>query len=108
MEINNDLLWLLWLYTGPVWALMLERDNAVKKWRDLMGPTDAKKAKTEAPNSIRAIYGTDITQNAVHGSDSNISAGIVYINHLFYRTINYSKNQKYQTTDREIGFFFDE
>eukprot|EP01084_Bolivina_argentea_P096021 172623_1 len=73
-----------YMTSGPVWALMLERENAVRVWRDLMGPTDAKKAKEEAPNSIRAIWGTDITANAAHGSDSAVSA------------------------ERELGFFFDD
>lgn len=60
--------------SGPVIALALERENAVKTWRNLMGPTNTLKAREEAPQSLRARYGTDGTQNATHGSDSDFSA----------------------------------
>ena len=59
---------------GPVIALALERENAVKTWRNLMGPTNTLKALEEAPKSLRARYGTDGTQNATHGSDSDFNA----------------------------------
>ena len=52
--------------SGPVVVMALEREDAIKRYRDLMGATDAKKA---APGTIRAKYGTDIEKNAVHGSD---------------------------------------
>ncbi len=35
-----------------------------------MGPTSSDQAKSQAPNTVRAIFGTDNTKNAVHGSDS--------------------------------------
>jgi nucleoside-diphosphate kinase len=57
--------------SGPVVALVLEGDNAIKKNRDLMGATDP--AKAEA-GTIRSAYGTNIEYNAVHGSDSLESA----------------------------------
>jgi nucleoside-diphosphate kinase len=38
------------------------------------GPTDSKTAQQQAPDSIRAMYGTDGTRNAAHGSDSPASA----------------------------------
>lgn len=44
--------------------------DAVKKWRDLIGPTNTEVAKKNAPGSLRALYGTDGTKNACHGSDS--------------------------------------
>lgn len=53
--------------SGPVIIMVLERANAIKAWRDLMGSTDPKNA---IDNTIRNLYGTNITQNAVHGSDS--------------------------------------
>lgn len=53
-------------------ALELVADDAVNKWRTLIGPTNTEKAKKEAPNSLRARFGTDQTKNAVHGSDSSI------------------------------------
>jgi nucleoside-diphosphate kinase len=53
--------------SGPILALVLEGDNAIKRYRDLMGATDSRKA---APGTLRAKFGTDVGQNAVHGSDS--------------------------------------
>jgi len=40
----------------------------------LAGPTNSAQARGEAPTSVRAQFGTDNTQNAVHGSDSDASA----------------------------------
>eukprot|EP00490_Sorites_sp_Unknown_P027606 CAMPEP_0114656562 /NCGR_PEP_ID=MMETSP0191-20121206/12552_1 /TAXON_ID=126664 /ORGANISM="Sorites sp." /LENGTH=141 /DNA_ID=CAMNT_0001874069 /DNA_START=2101 /DNA_END=2526 /DNA_ORIENTATION=+ len=59
-----------YMTSGDVVALRLQKKNAIKEWRELMGPTDAAKAKKEAPNSLRAKYGTNIEANACHGSDS--------------------------------------
>lgn len=53
--------------SGPVVVLVLEGKDAIKRHRDLMGPTDPAKA---GPGTIRAAHGTNIEYNAVHGSDS--------------------------------------
>jgi nucleoside-diphosphate kinase len=53
--------------SGPCVVMALEGENAVAKYREVMGATDSKKA---AAGTIRAKYGTDIEKNAVHGSDS--------------------------------------
>ena len=53
--------------SGPVMIQVLEGDNAIAKYRDLMGATDPKKA---APGSIRADFAQSIDANAVHGSDA--------------------------------------
>ncbi len=46
---------------------MLEGEGAIRKWRDLMGPTNS----TEAPaGTLRGDFGTDVEQNATHGSDA--------------------------------------
>ena len=37
-------------HSGPCVALILSRDNAIKKWRELIGPTNPEKARTDAPN----------------------------------------------------------
>lgn len=60
--------------SGPVIAMELIGENAVTKWRELIGPTDSEVARKEAPNSVRALFGKDKTYNAVHGSDSSESA----------------------------------
>jgi adenylate kinase len=60
--------------SGPVVVMILEGSNAIKKWRTLLGPTNTAKALIDAPESIRAKFGTDGTQNAAHGSDSTLSA----------------------------------
>ena len=53
--------------SGPVFVGVLEADDAVKRWRDLMGPTDSKKAPK---GTVRGEYGTDVERNASHGSDA--------------------------------------
>ena len=53
--------------SGPLVVMGLDGDNAIKRNRDLMGATDPAKAD---PGTIRAVYGTTIEYNAVHGSDS--------------------------------------
>ena len=44
--------------------------DIINSWRKFIGPTNSEKARQEAPYSIRALFGTDGTKNAVHGSDS--------------------------------------
>ena len=58
---------------GPCVVLALERDGAVKAWRDLMGATDPAKADD---GTIRKEFGASIGNNAVHGSDSDENAQI--------------------------------
>ena len=53
--------------SGPVIVMVLEKENAIKAWRDLMGNTDSKLA---APGTIRNLFGTDKGVNASHGSDA--------------------------------------
>ena len=60
--------------SGHVTALCLSKEDAIKGWRALMGPTNSLKAREEAPTSLRALFGTDGTRNATHGSDSTTSA----------------------------------
>jgi nucleoside-diphosphate kinase len=58
---------------SPVIALALNGESAVKKVRDLMGPTDSRKA---AKGTIRGDLGKDAMTNVVHGSDSPENAAI--------------------------------
>jgi nucleoside-diphosphate kinase len=64
---------------GPVVVVALERENAIKAWRDLMGATNPANA---AEGTIRKKFGTAIDRNAAHGSDAP------------------------ETAAYEIGFFF--
>lgn len=53
--------------SGPCVVMALEADNAIMKWRDLMGATDPAKA---AEGTLRREFGTSIGENATHGSDA--------------------------------------
>jgi nucleoside-diphosphate kinase len=53
--------------SGQAVGVMLERDDAVRKLREVVGATDPSKA---APGTIRARFGSSLTENAVHASDS--------------------------------------
>lgn len=57
--------------SGPVVLMALKGENAVTRNREIMGATDPKKA---APGTIRALFGDNVGENAVHGSDSLASA----------------------------------
>jgi nucleoside-diphosphate kinase len=61
------------MISGPVVAQVLEGDNAVSKYREVMGATDPKKA---AAGTIRAQFAESIEANSVHGSDSAENAAI--------------------------------
>jgi nucleoside-diphosphate kinase len=52
---------------GPCIPMVLEADNAIQRWRDLMGATDPAKA---AAGTIRKEFAASIEANAVHGSDA--------------------------------------
>jgi len=55
------------MVSGPIMVQVLQGENAIAKYRDLMGATDPKKAAT---GTIRADFADSIDANAVHGSDS--------------------------------------
>jgi len=61
------------MISGPVLVMVLEGENAVAKYRDVMGATDPKKAE---PGTIRADFAESIDENACHGSDSLENAAI--------------------------------
>ncbi|XP_064387905.1 nucleoside diphosphate kinase homolog 5-like [Halichondria panicea] len=73
-----------YMQSADIIALVLAKRDAIQEWRDLLGPTNAVRAKQEAPDSLRAKYGHDQTRNGLHGSDS------------------------YHTAEREIRFMFSE
>jgi nucleoside-diphosphate kinase len=55
------------MISGPVVVQVLEGDNAITAYRDLMGATDPAKA---APGTIRKEFAKSISENSVHGSDA--------------------------------------
>ena len=59
--------------SGPIVAAILEKENAVADFRTLIGSTNPAEA---AEGTIRKLYATSMSQNAVHGSDSDENAAI--------------------------------
>ncbi|XP_059622976.1 nucleoside diphosphate kinase 6-like [Phlebotomus argentipes] len=68
--------------SGPSDVYILARENAIAKWRELLGPTKVYKTIISHPESIRGRFGISDTRNAAHGSDSQ------------------------ETAEKEIKFFF--
>lgn len=67
--------------SGPVFVSVLEGEDAIAKYREVLGATNSAEA---APGTVRALFGTDIEKNAAHGSDGP------------------------DTAKTEISFFFDD
>jgi nucleoside-diphosphate kinase len=59
--------------SGPCVVMVLEKEGAVRAWRDLMGATDPAKADV---GTIRKEFGGSVGENATHGSDSDENAAI--------------------------------
>jgi nucleoside-diphosphate kinase len=78
--------------SGPVMLQVLAGDNAITRYRELMGSTDYQKAK---PYTLRADFASSLTENAVHGSDSPESAA--YEISLFFK-----ENEIYETYPQQI------
>ncbi|MEN6559413.1 MAG: nucleoside-diphosphate kinase [Acidobacteriota bacterium] len=57
--------------SGPAVIMVLEAEEAIKRWRETMGATDPAQAK---PGTLRRAYGFSIERNAVHGSDARETA----------------------------------
>nr|XP_048673384.1 nucleoside diphosphate kinase 7 isoform X2 [Caretta caretta]XP_048673393.1 nucleoside diphosphate kinase 7 isoform X3 [Caretta caretta] len=68
----NELL--LFITSGPAVAMEILGDDAVSEWKKLLGPANSGVARSDAPGSIRAMFGTDGIRNAAHGPDSFASA----------------------------------
>jgi nucleoside diphosphate kinase len=62
--------------SGECVVLALEKENAVADWRTTIGPTNSVTAREQAPESIRALFGTDNRRNAVHGSATTAAARV--------------------------------
>jgi len=59
--------------SGPIYAAVLEKDNAIEDFRKLIGATDPQKADA---GTIRNLFAKSIDANAIHGSDSDENAEI--------------------------------
>jgi nucleoside-diphosphate kinase len=59
--------------SGPCVVMAIEGENAVARYREVMGPTDSAKAPA---GTIRQKFGTNIEKNAVHGSDAQETAKV--------------------------------
>lgn len=53
--------------SGEILIMVLERENAISHWREVMGATDPALAQ---PGTLRQMYGSSVERNATHGSDS--------------------------------------
>ncbi|GMT41963.1 MAG: nucleoside diphosphate kinase [bacterium] len=60
-----------YMTSGPIIAMTLERENAIKDWRVLMGATNPENADE---GTIRKEFAVNLEKNSVHGSDSTTSA----------------------------------
>lgn len=69
---------------GPIVAAILEKDNAVEDFRALIGATNPAEA---AEGTIRKLYASNVSENAVHGSDSDENAAIEGAFHFSGREI---------------------
>ena len=67
----NDLV--SFMTSGPIYAAILEKDNAIEDFRNLIGATDPQKADA---GTIRNLFAKSIDANAIHGSDSDENAEI--------------------------------
>ena len=65
--------------SGPIMAMVVEKENAVEAYRSFIGATNPAEAEE---GTIRKLYGTNIGENAVHGSDSDENAEIEI--HFFF------------------------
>ncbi len=65
------------MISGPIFAAVLKKENAVPEWRTLMGKTDPAECDE---GTIRKMFATSKAENAVHGSDSNDNA----LNEIFF------------------------
>eukprot|EP01134_Creolimax_fragrantissima_P008487 CFRG8487T1 len=76
----NDLI--EFMSSGPSIIMEIQKQNAVREWRDIIGPTKPSEAKRVSINSLRALYGDDTTRNGFHGSES-VEAAMTEISLLF-------------------------
>lgn len=62
-----------YMLSGPVFAMVVTGDNVIEGMRKIIGATDPREA---APDTIRADFARNVTENAIHGSDTEENAAI--------------------------------
>mmetsp|Transcript_15477 Transcript_15477/g.22460 ORF Transcript_15477/g.22460 Transcript_15477/m.22460 type:complete len:481 (+) Transcript_15477:1590-3032(+) len=65
-----------YMMSGPVQILLLTMNEGdpIETWRNLIGPREPSEAKLKAPESLRAVYGTSVVKNELHGSLTSYQA----------------------------------
>lgn len=81
----------IFMSSGPIVAAILEKDNAVDDFRNLIGATNPENAKE---GTIRKLFATSMQENAVHGSDSDENA-IIESNFFFSGIERFYANTDY-------------
>lgn len=76
--------------SGPVVAMEILGDDAITKWKDLLGPANSAVARTDAPGSIRACFGSDGIRNVGHGPVSFASAARVSFSYCVFHRLHFS------------------
>ncbi|XP_035997437.1 nucleoside diphosphate kinase 7 isoform X1 [Fundulus heteroclitus] len=84
--------------SGPAVAMELMGDEATSVWRKLLGPADSAVARKEAPQSVRAQFGTDAVKNVCHGSES-LAAAARELEFFFPSTIGHGPSNTAVYTD---------
>ncbi|XP_061593588.1 nucleoside diphosphate kinase 7 [Cololabis saira] len=84
--------------SAPVVAMEVIGDEATSVWRRLVGPADPPVAQREAPQSLRAQFGTDGIKNVVHGSDT-LAAAARELEFFFPSTIGHGPSNTALYTD---------
>lgn len=78
-------------------AYILAREDAIRHWRELMGPTKVFRARYTSPASIRAQFGLTDTRNTTHGS------GREYVEcHVFYIALAYKPQQSNHEAEAQL------
>lgn len=75
----------LFMSSGPIIPMILEKENAVVDFRELIGATDPTKAD---PGTIRALFAKSLSENAIHGSDS-VENAVIEADYFFAQRERY-------------------
>ena len=90
-----------YMTSGPILAFELAGENAIAKWREIIGPTKKEVALEQAPDSLRALYARSTTENLVHGSDG-VESAKREIELVFHDEIE-QENGEDQAQERKVG-----